>query len=65
MTLSTDSLPADLQALKALVSAQRAEIERLKMMVIPPFLILARNRYQATRANFCLGVMPPSAIFGR
>nr|WP_275671768.1 reverse transcriptase N-terminal domain-containing protein [Pseudomonas arsenicoxydans] len=33
--------------------------------VISPFLILARNRYQATRANFCLGVMPPRAIFRR
>jgi transposase len=33
MTLVTDSLPNDLQALKALVSAQRAEIERLKMMI--------------------------------
>ena len=33
--------------------------------VIPPFLILTRNRDQATRANFCLGVMPPRAIFGR
>ncbi len=33
MTLATDSLPNDLQALKALVSAQRAEIERLKMMI--------------------------------
>ena len=33
MTLVTDSLPNDLQVLKALVSAQRAEIERLKMMI--------------------------------
>lgn len=33
MTLVTDSLPNDLQALKALVSAQRAEIKRLKMMI--------------------------------
>ncbi|WP_339420161.1 IS66 family transposase [Pseudomonas sp. RL_105y_Pfl1_103] len=33
MTLTTDSLPNDLQPLKALVSAQRAEIERLKMMI--------------------------------
>ena len=33
MTLATDSLPNNLQALKALVSAQRAEIERLKMMI--------------------------------
>ena len=33
MTLATDSLPNDLQVLKALVSAQRAEIERLKMMI--------------------------------
>lgn len=33
MTLVTDSLPNDLQALKTLVSAQRAEIERLKMMI--------------------------------
>jgi len=29
----TGSLPNDLQALKTLVSAQRAEIERLKMMI--------------------------------
>ena len=34
------------------------------MTVIPPFLALARNRGQAARANFCLGVMPPRAIFG-
>lgn len=33
MTLVTDSLPNDLQALKTLDSAQRAEIERLKMMI--------------------------------
>ncbi|CAI8854409.1 hypothetical protein EMIT0324P_290005 [Pseudomonas chlororaphis] len=33
MTLVTDSLPNDLQALKALVAAQRAEIERLQMMI--------------------------------
>ncbi|WP_420232883.1 IS66 family transposase [Pseudomonas sp. ABY48] len=33
MTLVTDSLPNDLQALKALVAAQRGEIERLKMMI--------------------------------
>lgn len=33
MTLVTDSLTNDLQALKALVSAQQAEIERLKMMI--------------------------------
>lgn len=33
MTLVTDSLPNDLQALKALVAAQRTEIERLKMMI--------------------------------
>ena len=33
MTLVTDSLPNNLQALKALVAAQRAEIERLKMMI--------------------------------
>lgn len=33
MTLVTDSLPNDLQALKTLVSDQRAEIERLKMMI--------------------------------
>ncbi|MBE8589988.1 IS66 family transposase [Pseudomonas sp. MAFF 301449] len=32
MTHMTDALPNDLHALKALVSAQRAEIERLKMM---------------------------------
>ncbi len=33
MTQVTDSLPNDLQTLKALVSAQRAEIERLTMMI--------------------------------
>jgi len=33
MTLVTDSLPNDLQALKALVAEQRTEIERLKMMI--------------------------------
>lgn len=33
MTHVTDSLPNDLQALKALISAQRAEIERLKTMI--------------------------------
>lgn len=33
MTHMTDVLPNDLQALKALISAQRAEIERLKMMI--------------------------------
>jgi hypothetical protein len=34
-------------------------------MVIPPFLALVISRGQATKANFCLGVMPPRAIFGR
>ena len=34
-------------------------------MVIPPFLADARSGDQATRANFCLGVMPPRAMFGR
>ena len=33
--------------------------------VIPPFLALIISRGQATKANFCLGVMPPRAIFGR
>ena len=33
--------------------------------VIPPFLADARSGDQATRANFCLGVMPPRAMFGR
>jgi len=33
--------------------------------VIPPFLAFTRNRGQATRANFCLGVIPSRAIFGR
>lgn len=33
MTLVTDSLPNDLQTLKTLVSTQRAEIERLNMMI--------------------------------
>ncbi len=36
-----------------------------KHMVIHPFLVLTRSRGQAARANFCLGVMPPRAIFGR
>jgi hypothetical protein len=34
-------------------------------VVIPPFLVLTRSRGQAARANFCLGVIPPRAIFGR
>ena len=34
-------------------------------LVIPPFSVLTRSRGQAARANFCLGVMPPRAIFGR
>lgn len=33
--------------------------------VIPPLLALTKNRGQAARANFCLGVIPPRAIFGR
>ena len=33
--------------------------------VIPPFLAFTKNRGQATMANFCLGVIPPRAIFGR
>lgn len=33
MTDATDSLPNNLQVLKALIAAQRAEIERLKMMI--------------------------------
>ena len=33
MTDATDTLPNNLQALKALIAAQRAEIERLKMMI--------------------------------
>lgn len=33
--------------------------------VIPPFLALAKSRGQAARANFCLGVIPPWAMFGR
>ena len=35
------------------------------VMVIPPFLVFTKNRGQATMANFCLGVIPPRAIFGR
>ena len=50
------------------VLAAMAEMERELILertrVIPPFLALARNRGQAARANFCLGVMPPRAIFG-
>ena len=33
--------------------------------VIPPFLTVARSRGHAASANFCFGVMPPSAMFGR
>ena len=33
--------------------------------VIPPFITGLKSRYQATMANFCLGVMPPSPILGR
>jgi len=33
--------------------------------VIPPFITGFKSRYQATMANFCLGVMPPSPILGR
>lgn len=36
-----------------------------EIRVIPPFLALARSRGQAARASFCLGVIPPRAIFGR
>ena len=43
-----------------------AEIDQIvERTVIPPFLVLARSRGQAARANFCLGVMPPRAMFGR
>lgn len=42
----------------------RTEAVYAEWVVIPPFLALARNRGQAARANFCLGVMPPRAIFG-
>ncbi|ENQ7795531.1 transposase, partial [Pseudomonas aeruginosa] len=33
MTCATDFLPDDIQALKALVTAQRGEIEHLKLMI--------------------------------
>ena len=39
--------------------------EDLIWMVIPPFITGLKSRYQATMANFCLGVMPPSPILGR
>jgi len=31
-------------------------------MVIPPFLAERKSRVQAAMANFCFGVIPPSAI---
>ena len=34
-------------------------------VVIPPFLTCCKSRGQATMANFCLGVIPPRAMFGR
>ena len=34
-------------------------------MVIPPFITGLKSRHQATMANFCLGVIPPSPILGR
>ena len=37
----------------------------VSLEVIPPFLVPGRSRGQAARANFCLGVMPPKAMFGR
>ncbi|MDY0208240.1 MAG: hypothetical protein RBR82_16690 [Pseudomonas sp.] len=40
-------------------------IGRKGSMVIPPFITGFKSRYQATMANFCLGVMPPSPILGR
>jgi len=40
-------------------------MDALTGTVIPPFLVFARSRGQAARANFCLGVMPPRAMFGR
>ena len=49
--------------------ATKREVENQPLIntskVIPPFLALTKNRGQATRANFCLGVIPPRAIFGR
>ena len=39
--------------------------KRAKGLVIPPFITGLKSRYQATMANFCLGVMPPSPILGR
>lgn len=33
--------------------------------VIPPFLKRPEGRGYAAKANFCFGVMPPSAILGR
>ena len=46
------------------LTAKEQLINNQGLVVIPPFLALARNRGQAARANFCLGVMPPRAIFG-
>ena len=40
-------------------------LKRGNYWVIPPFSVLTRSRGQAAKANFCLGVMPPRAIFGR
>jgi len=43
----------------------KATITKLRDEVIPPFLTELKSRYQATMANFCFGVMPPSPILGR
>ena len=42
-----------------------AKHETCSITVIPPFITGLKSRYQATMANFCLGVMPPSPILGR
>lgn len=65
-TLETDRFEArnDLGKIYTIIEETQQTGRISKGMVIPPFLALARNRGQAARANFCLGVMPPRAIFG-
>ena len=47
------------------LQAQAELVDTLgELTVIPPFITEFKSRYQATMANFCLGVMPPSPILG-
>ena len=50
---------------KRLIFAPRKLLGPGGNRIIPPFLAFTKNRGQATRANFCLGAIPPRAIFGR